>query len=89
MSHQRFFEMIKQVPRISRLWDMERGMDIEIFEAELGVMSPGEAHMAKFFSSVWHHHSQQYGFDLVDAVSAIDPAHCQLIIEWIADPFYP
>jgi len=89
-SHQRFFEMIKKVPRITHLWDIERRrMDTKTFEAELGVMSSGEVHMAKFFASVWLHDNQKYGFDLVDAVAAIDPAHCQLIIEWTADPFYP
>lgn len=90
MSHQRFYALLDQVPRICHLWDREaRELKVELFERELGVMSPGEAYMAKFFAAVWFGDSKRYGFDLVDAVSRIDPPERQLIIGWIADPFWP
>lgn len=90
MSHERFFDMLDRVPRIRSLWDKESGnLDVEKFENELGVMSSGEIHMAKFFASLWFHNNKRYGFDLVDAVSSLDPAEREIIIEWIADPFYP
>lgn len=94
MSHERFFKMLDRVPRIRHLWLREPGeIDCEAFEAELGVMSSGEAHMARFFASVWFNQNSftppGLEFDLVDALASIDKAHADLIIEWINDPFWP
>ena len=87
---QRFFGMLDRVPRIKHLWDKDkRELNIELFERELGVMSHGEVHMAKFFAALWLHNNTRYGFDLIDAVSSIDAAERKLIIEWISDPFWP
>ncbi|MDH5327637.1 MAG: WGR domain-containing protein [Gammaproteobacteria bacterium] len=85
-----FFLMLERVPRISHLWDIEKkALKVELFEAELGVMSSGEVHLAKFFASLWFHNNQRYGFDLVDAISALDGPERELIREWISDPFWP
>lgn len=90
MSHERFFKMLDRVPRIKHLWNKNRGeIDIKKFEAELGVMSHGEVHMAKFFAALWFHDNQRYGFDLIDAVARIDTPERALIVEWIANPFWP
>lgn len=89
-NYDRFFEMLNKVPAIADLWDVKRrSLKLEEFEQALGVMSSGEAQMAKFFASVWFHHNEDYGFDLVHAVSQIDLNERRLIVEWIAKPFYP
>ena len=90
MSQKRFFEMLKQVPRIKHLWSEEKKeIILDVFEKELSVMSPGEVYMAKFFASVWFGDNRRYGFDLVDAVASIDMPERKLIIDWIANPFWP
>ncbi|MDH5327687.1 MAG: hypothetical protein OEY58_19710 [Gammaproteobacteria bacterium] len=87
---QLFFLMLYRVPRIDHLWDVKsKSLDVELFEREIAVMSPGEVHIAKFFASVWFHSNKRYGFDLVDAVSSLDDPERELIREWIADPFWP
>lgn len=89
MSEQ-FFNMLESVPRLKHLWNKEtKEINVTIFESELGVMSSGECHMAKFFAAVWFHDNTKYGFDLVDAVASIDKEHGALIMSWIADPFWP
>jgi len=89
-SIQRFFDMLEKVPRISHLWDIDkRELKVQLFVRELGVMSPGEVHIAKFFASVWFGSNELYGFDLIEAVSSLDGKEIDLIIEWIADPFWP
>ncbi|MCU7927519.1 MAG: hypothetical protein KZQ97_13890 [Candidatus Thiodiazotropha sp. (ex Dulcina madagascariensis)] len=89
-SHQRFYAMLDRCPRISHLWDRERAeIKIDLFESELGVMSPGEVHLAKFMASVWFGDNHRYGFDLADAVACMDSRERQIILEWVADPFWP
>lgn len=90
MGYDRFFTMLDQVPRIKNLWDKQKKeLKVDLFESELNVMSSGEVQMAKFFASLWFHDNSRYGFDLVDAISTIDPEERYLIIEWVANPFWP
>lgn len=93
MSQERFFSMLERVPRIRHLWARERGLRSDLFESELGVLSQGEAHMARFFISVWWNGNRNcpeaWRFDLVDALSSIDPEHAELIAEWMKNPFWP
>lgn len=90
MSRELFYEMLDKAPRIDHLWDREKNvLNIELFEKELGVMSSGEVHLAKFFASIWFHNNKRYGFDLVDALSTLDRSERDLIIDWVADPFWP
>lgn len=85
-----FFDLLDRVPRIAHLWDRnKRALKVELFEAELGVMSSGEVHLAKFFVSLWFHTNKRYGFDLVDAVSTLDRGERQVIMDWIDNPFWP
>ena len=92
-SMDRFFVLLGQVPRIARLWNQEkRELDIELYEASLGVLSTGEAHMARFFASVWLGGSggtDLYSFNLVDAASSLEPEWRRLICDWLVDPFWP
>lgn len=52
-------------------------------------MSQSEVHLAKFFSAIWFNDNQRYGFDLVDAVACMDINERQIILDWVADPFWP
>lgn len=89
-SHQRFYVLLDRCPRIKHLWDRENAeIKIDLFESELGVMSPSEAHLAKFFSAIWFGDNQRYGFDLVDAIACMDTQERKIILDWVADPFWP
>lgn len=90
MSHENFFNMLNEAPRLKHLWDKEKNnMDMLGFEAELNVLSSGEVELAKFFASVWLGNNKDYGFDLVEAVRQIDPKGRDLILNWMRDPFWP
>lgn len=91
MNVEDFFLMLEQVPRISHLWDRKRReLNVDLFEKELAVMSSGEVYMAKFFASLWFNDNKRYGFDLVDpAVSSLTPDERLLIVNWVANPFWP
>ena len=52
-------------------------------------MSSGERHLALFFVAVWFHNNSRYGFDLMDAISSVDPEQRELIANWCKDPFWP
>jgi hypothetical protein len=89
-SNERFFKLLKRVPHIAELWDKESNrLNIAAFEQALGVMSHGEVQMAKFLAAVWLNDNEKYGFDIVDAVAHIDIEDRELIVEWIANPFWP
>lgn len=90
MGHQQFFTLLHKVPRIAHLWDQKTGsMNVEAFEAELGVMSSGEVQIAKFFAALWFNNNKRYGFDLIEAIARFDTPEIKIIIEWISDPFWP
>lgn len=90
MSRERFYQMLDQVLRIDHLWDREKHeLKVNLFEKELGIMSTGEVHLAKFFASLWFNNNKRYGFDLVDAVATLDSTERKLIIDWVANPFWP
>ena len=90
MSQDRFFNLLATVPRIQGFWNQEKKeLNVDLFESSLGVMSPAESHMAKFFASLWFHNNSRYGFDLIDAVSSLDSHNKGIILEWLSDPFWP
>lgn len=90
MSHKRFFDMLDKAPELAHLWDHEdKSLHVELFEQTLGTMSHGKALMARFYSAVWFGNDRRYPFDVVDAVTVLDPEFRQIIIDWIADPFWP
>ncbi|WP_241086832.1 hypothetical protein [Candidatus Vondammii sp. HM_W22] len=72
------------------MWDKKnQSLNLQDFENALGVMSSGEVQRAKFFASIWFHNNKTYGFDLADAVSSLDTDGRELIMEWVARPFWP
>ena len=85
--YDRFFKMLDTCPRLTDLWDREnQSMDVERFEKELGLMSSGEAHLARFFAGVWLG-DNKYGFDLLEAVHVLSDRTA--ISAWIENPFFP
>lgn len=89
-NHKRFYHLLDSCPWVSTFWDREtHDLDVERFESELDVMSSGEQHMARFLASVWFGNNKLYGFDLAKAASRLDPEDRQIIIKWLASPFYP
>ena len=85
----RFFKMIKQMPNLAKLWDpFKREYDPEAVDELLGVTSHGTAIMLRFFLGVWRN-DNQYEFDLFDAVQTLDAEHLKIIMDWVADPFWP
>lgn len=89
-SNEKFFDLLESAPRSAILWDKtSKSLNTDAFERALGVMSHGEVQMAKFFAAVWFNNNDQYGFDIVDAVSSLDAADRELIAEWIVNPFWP
>jgi len=89
-SKERFFKMLKKVPRVSHLWnEKESIMHVDMINREINVMSSGEAHMARFFSAVWMHNNNMHDFDIVNAASSLDNEEILLIVDWLKNPFYP
>lgn len=89
MSQDRFFADLAKVPRISGHWNKEkRELKVSAFEADIGVMSSGEAHLAKFFAGVWLGQNQ-YSFDAIEAAAALDAAEMELITTWMKSPYWP
>jgi len=90
MGYERFYQLLDRVPRIAHLWDREKNeIIVDLFERELGVMSPSEVHMAKFFAAVWFNNNERYGFDLITAAASVDLHNLMVIQDWLKDPFWP
>ena len=88
--YKKFYNMIDRFPRVAYLWDRKsHNLDVDAFENDLGVMSSGEVFMAKFFASVWFNRNERYGFDIIDRWWVLDQDSKQIVLDWLADPFYP
>ncbi len=86
----RLFLMLDRAPRIKDCWDeSKRENHVELFERELGVMGSGEKYLAQFFAAVWFYSNERYGFDLVNGLLKIDASERQIILDWMAEPFWP
>lgn len=88
----RFYAMIEKFPKLSRYWDFVSNtehpkMDDKGLTTDLGYMSSGEKHLAKFFRAVWLGNAK--GFDIIEALKSVDGHYHQVIADWVADPFYP
>lgn len=89
-SIERFFALLDRVPRLLSLWDREaKELRVDAFDNALPVLSTGEYLMAKFFAAVWFGNGGRYAFDVVEAMSHLDEKNQQIILDWVADPFYP
>jgi hypothetical protein len=89
-SMQRFFEMLEQVPKVAQFWDKNKAVcRTELLDDNIGLLSLGEQYMVRFFAAVWFGNNTRYGFDVVCLASIVNPEWRQIIIDWLADPFYP
>lgn len=88
-SQDRFFSELEKVPRVATFWDKEkRKLQLDAFEVELGLLSSGEAVMAKFFAAVWFH-NDRYLFDIVEAGACLDNNQLEIIKAWLNRPYWP
>ena len=88
-NQKQFFEMLSRYPRIQQHWSQgSKSLAVDSFEHDLGVMSHGEAHIARFFAAVWFGENR-YNFDLIDAASILELPARQMIMAWVERPFYP
>ncbi|MCM8854646.1 MAG: hypothetical protein LC541_18740 [Candidatus Thiodiazotropha sp.] len=89
MSQERFFVDLAKVPRIANHWDQDKQeLRVDDFEADLGVMSSGEAHLARFFAGVWLGQNK-YQFDATEAAASLDTLEMELITSWMKQPYWP
>lgn len=85
----KFAELLEQVPRITEFWDFEkRECKLEDIRNALGVLSTGEAHMLRFFASIWLS-SDEFEFNLFSAMKDLDVKSRSIISAWVANPFWP
>lgn len=89
-SFERFFSLLDQAPRIARFWNKsKRALEVDDFDKALPFMSHGEQVLAEFFASVWFGNDERYPFRVMDAMTVLDTRGQKIILEWVADPFYP
>ena len=85
----RFERLLVQYPRLYGYLDFDkRDCDIDALNKAIGVLTSGEQIMAAFFMAVWTGNSDS-SFSIVAAAKTLDPEHCQVIADWLADPFFP
>lgn len=90
MNYKRFYALVEQTSSVvASLWDQAR-YELKVVEVKdaLAQMSTGEAHMFRFFASIWFHENR-YGFDLAEATKILDKKNRAIIASWLNDPFYP
>ena len=89
VNHERFAELLQQVPRLVPYWDFERGeMKAEELKCAIAKWSRGEEIMARFFAGVWLGENS-WQFDFIEAASVLDSRHMNLVTDWMDQPFWP
>lgn len=84
---QKFYALVSQYPNIAALWNWEqRTLTTEDFNKALKVMSKHEVTLARFFAGLWS--ENETGVDLF-AVAQLGGKERQMIVTWLADPFWP
>ena len=84
----RFERALSSYPLFYPYWDFNaRNCDIQGLTAAIGLMSPGEQTMGKFFLSVWLHDDSQ-GIGVVNAAE-LDDKNQQVIADWLAAQYFP
>lgn len=79
----------ENTPYLLHLFDFNEAIYLEdAVERYLGVASSGEAIMARFVLGVWLH-SDKFDFDFTDAAAKLDAKEMQVVIDWMANPFWP
>lgn len=89
-NQERFFLLLEEVPFLLQFWHKgSRTLKDEQFENALGVMSPGEVQIAKFFASVWCNSNDRFQFDAIEAAAKMDQQHAEIVTTWMKTPFWP
>ncbi len=73
-------------------WWHPKNFDAKIFHDMIGGWSSSERQAAYFVLTVWnpgYAREQGWTFDVVEAVSCLDPVNRAPILAWIAQPYYP
>ncbi|WP_447907991.1 hypothetical protein [Serratia fonticola] len=84
----RFADLLAPYSRLSGYWDFEQRECREAsLRSGLNAMSSGERQLAQFFLSLWT--GQDEGFDMLEAASVLDDRERKMLIDWLADPFWP
>ncbi len=85
----RFKKMLNGYPLMASYWNFEqRECDLQAINADLGVLSHGEAIMLRFFVAVWLG-DNQLNFDLIEAARVLDDGNLDDIRTWLAQPEFP
>ena len=86
---EKFYSVINQFDFLSPYWDQEsHGLRRNSFEKRLGTMSSGEYHLAAFMANVWFN-SNEYDFDLFDALGTVSGRFKAVIEDWVKQPYWP
>ncbi len=84
----KFYAAINKFDFLAPLWDQTKHeIRLDDFENRLGTMSSGECHLAKFMAAIWFH-DNRYGFDIFQAMTLSDHFR-NIIIDWVAEPYWP
>ncbi len=73
-------------------WWNPANFDAEDFHGMIGGWSSSERQAAHFILTVWnpgYARDRGWTFDVVDAVSSLDPVNRAPIIDWMVQPYYP
>lgn len=85
---EKFYLIVNQFG-LHRYWDQENHeIRLKNFDAALGLMSSGEAIFARFMANVWFG-EDKYPFNITDAAGTLGQEHKKVIIEWLANPYWP
>ena len=83
-----FIILLEHFPRLTAYWDWDkRECDYEALKDNMGAMSHGEKIIAQFLLGIWTHNDHE--FDILEAASVLDRETCQLISDWLMEPFWP
>ncbi|ENE6639049.1 hypothetical protein ABNR98_004458 [Salmonella enterica] len=84
---QRFYALVSRYPIISSLWNWsEKELNLKAYENAIQSMNGRDFIMARFFAGVWLGINQ--GLDVLD-VATLDAPEREVIVCWLADPFWP
>lgn len=84
-----FKQLLSQYPRLETYWDFNtRDCDLERLRSDLGMLSTGEAVMARFLIAVWLGENK-LDFDLIEAAKTLDSVHLEVIANWVSGPEFP
>jgi len=88
-AQRQFKVMLDLHPKLVSYWDFEiRECDIDSLRKALGVLSHGEAIIARFLVAVWLGENR-LNFDLIEATKSLDGEQLQVFTDWLSNPAFP